>query len=42
MNKASEEQQKTISSHFYEHQSVLTETKNKLNLQINYIAKEVS
>lgn len=42
MNKASEEQQKTIGSHFYEHQSVLNETKNKLNLQINDIAKVVS
>ena len=42
MNKTSEEKQEIIGNHFYEHQSILTETENKLSQQINYIAKEVS
>ena len=42
MNQASEERREIIGSHFYEHESILSETKNKLNQQINNIALEVS
>ena len=42
MNQTSEERIELIRSHFYEHESILSETKNKLNQQVNNIALEVS